>query len=52
MGIDALKRLQSSIEALESTMMRRENVIRFLIGRIVLMLAMLAGFWIAMRQTL
>jgi uncharacterized protein YneF (UPF0154 family) len=34
----------------ETTLMKRENVIRFLVVRLLLMLAMVVGFWAAMRQ--
>lgn len=41
--------LQNRLDAMERTMLRRENVIRFLVGRAVLMLAMVVGFLMAMR---
>lgn len=46
----ALKRLQAQLQAFESTMLRRENVIRFLVGRFLLMLMMVLGFWMAFRN--
>ena len=45
-----LQQLQARITAVETTLMKRENVIRFLVVRLVLMLAMVVGFWAAMRQ--
>ena len=52
MDIAAVKRLQDLLQAFESAMVRRENVIRFLVGRFLLMLSMVIGFWIAVRNTL
>lgn len=48
----ALKRLQAQLQAFESIMLRRENVIRFLVGRFLLMLMMVLGFWITFRNRL
>lgn len=45
-----LQQLQDRITALETMLMKRENVIRFLVIRLLLMLAMVVGFWAAMRQ--
>jgi hypothetical protein len=52
MEFAAWKQLQAQLQAFESTMVRRENVIRFLLGRFLLMLAMVVGFWVAIRNTL
>lgn len=52
MQFTALKRLQAVLQHIETTMVRRENVIRFLVGRSLLMLAMVVGFWLAMRNSL
>jgi len=52
MQFTALKRLQTVLQHIETTMVRRENVIRFLVGRSLLMLAMIVGFWLAMRNSL
>ena len=52
MDIAAVKRLQDLLQAFESAMVRRENVIRFLVGRFLLMLTMVIGFWIAIRNAL
>ncbi|NBW62035.1 MAG: hypothetical protein EBR33_02165 [Synechococcaceae bacterium WB4_1_0192] len=52
MQFTALKRLQTVLQHIETTMVRRENVIRFLVGRSLLMLAMVVGFWLAMRNSL
>jgi len=52
MGFTALKRLQAVLQRIETTMVRRENVIRLLVGRFLLMLAMVVGFWLAMRNSL
>ena len=52
MEFTALKRLQAVLQHIETTMVRRENVIRFLVGRSLLMLAMVVGFWLAMRNSL
>ena len=45
-------RLLSQLQAFESTLVRRENVIRFLVGRFLLMLVMVIGFWVAIRNTI
>jgi len=50
MRLAPLQQLQSRIAAVETTLMKRENVIRFLVVRLLLMLAMVVGFWAAMRQ--
>ncbi len=39
-----LQRFLGRFEALENHLTRRENMIRFLIGRLLLMVLMLAGF--------
>ena len=52
MQFTALKRLQTVLQHIETTMVRRENVIRFLVGRSLLMLVMVVGFWLAMRNSL
>jgi len=44
--------LQKHLEAIESSMMKRENVIRFLVARFLLMAAMVIGFWAGIRRTL
>lgn len=46
------KALQARMQTFESAMIRRENVIRFLVGRLLLMLAMVIGFWVTIRSTL
>jgi len=45
-------RLQSQLQALEAALIRRENVIRFLVGRCLLMLAMVIGFWLVIRNAI
>lgn len=54
MTLASLQQLQARIAAVETTLMKRENVIRFLVVRLLvrllLMLAMVVGFWAAMRQ--
>jgi hypothetical protein len=50
MTLAPLQQLQARITAVETTLMKRENVIRFLVVRLLLMLAMVLGFWAAMRQ--
>ena len=52
MEFAALKRLQDQLQIVDSVMVRRENVIRFLVGRFLLMLTMVIGFWIGIRNTL
>jgi hypothetical protein len=52
MEFTALKRLQAVLQHIETTMVRRENVIRFLVGRFLLMLAMVVAFWLAIRNSL
>lgn len=52
MEFAAWKQLQAQLQAFEASMVRRENVIRFLIGRFLLMLAMIVGFWVAIRSSL
>jgi uncharacterized membrane protein len=52
MDFTAWKRLQERLQAFEAYMVRRENVIRFLIGRFVLMLMMVLGFWVGIRSSL
>ena len=47
-----LTTLQQRLEALELVLMRRENVIRLLSARLLLMLAMVLGFWLVMRHTI
>ena len=44
--------LQKHLEAIESSMMKRANVIRFLVARFLLMAAMVIGFWTGIRRTL
>lgn len=44
--------LQQRLQAFEAVMIRRENVIRFLVARFVLMLTMVLGFWVGVRHTL
>lgn len=43
--------LQTGLQRIESVLMRRENVIRLLVGRLLLMLMMVIGFWVAMRHS-
>jgi hypothetical protein len=50
MTLAPLQQLQARIAAVETTLMKRENVIRFLVVRLLLMLAMVVGFWAAMCQ--
>jgi MFS-type transporter involved in bile tolerance (Atg22 family) len=45
-------RLQKRLQAIETTMMKRENVIRFLIARFLLMGAMVVAFWVGVRYAL
>ena len=52
MEFTAWARLQDRLQAFESVMVRRENVIRFLVGRFVLMLIMVLGFWVGIRSSL
>jgi hypothetical protein len=52
MEFAAWKQLQAKPQAFESMMVRRENVIRFLLGRFLLMLTMVVGFWVAIRNSL
>ena len=47
-----LANVQQQIEALEQVLMRRNNVIRLLGARLLLMLAMVVGFWLTMRQAI
>jgi hypothetical protein len=42
--------LQQRVQRFEIAMTRRENVIRFLVVRLLLMLTMVIGFWAAMRH--
>lgn len=51
MELAVLKRLQDRLLALEAAMLRRENVIRFLVGRFLVMLMMVLGFWIGIRRS-
>jgi hypothetical protein len=44
--------LQKRLEAIETRMMKRENVIRFLIARFLLMGAMVVAFWVGLRNAL
>lgn len=41
--------LQKRLQAIETTMMKRENVIRLLIARFLLMGAMVVAFWVGLR---
>lgn len=52
MKFTAWKRLQDDLQRLETVMVRRDNVIRFLVGRFLLMLAMVIGFWFVMRHSI
>ena len=52
MKFTAWKRLQDDLQSLEAAMVRRDNVIRFLVGRFVLMLAMVVSFWFIMRDSI
>jgi len=40
--------LQQHLQAFEATLLTRENVIRFLSARFLLMLAMVLGFWLVL----
>lgn len=42
--------LNSGLEAAETALMKRQNVIRFLVVRLLLMLAMVIGFWAVMHN--
>lgn len=44
--------LQDRMQAFEAVMVRRETVVRFLLARFLLMLAMVLGFWLGVRQDL
>jgi hypothetical protein len=37
---------------METSLLRRENVIRFLMARCLLMSSMVIGFWLLMRESL
>ena len=52
MEFSAWNRLQTWLQSIESVMVRRENVIRFLVVRFLLMLTMVFGFWIGVRHGL
>jgi hypothetical protein len=52
MEFSAWNRLQTWLQSVESVMVRRENVIRFLVVRFLLMLTMVLGFWIGVRYGL
>lgn len=45
-------RLQHKIAGVETVLMRRENVIRLLTARFLIMLAMVLSFWLAMRHAI
>jgi len=45
-----LQALQHRLEAVETTFTRRETMIRFLLGRLVLMVLMLAAFVVALNR--
>jgi hypothetical protein len=45
-----LQALQQRIEAVETTLTRRETMISFLLGRLVLMVLMLAAFVVALNR--
>lgn len=49
MNLALLRRLQARLDALEMAMMKRENVIRFLVARFLVMLAIVLGFWAGIR---
>jgi hypothetical protein len=42
--------LNSRLETMETILMKRQNVIRFLVVRLLLMLAMVIGFWAVMHN--
>jgi hypothetical protein len=44
--------LQKRLQTIETTMMERKNVIRFLIARFLLMGAMVIAFWVSLRYAL
>jgi len=44
--------LQDRLQAFEAVMVRRENVIRFLLVRFLLMFTMVLGFWLGVRRSL
>jgi hypothetical protein len=46
-----LHALQQRLEAVETTLTRRENMIRFLLGRLLLMGTMLAVFVISLHRS-
>lgn len=48
----AWTRLQRRLQTMETSLMRRENVIRFLMARFLLMGSMVIGFWLLMRESL
>lgn len=52
MHLPLLQSLQERLKALEAVIFKRENVIRFLILRFLLMLAMVIGFWAGIRQAI
>jgi len=49
---ESWQHLQNRLQTFEAFMIRRENVIRFLVGRLLLMGAMVASFWLTMRASL
>jgi hypothetical protein len=50
MEFDTWKRLQARLQAVEMALARRDNVIRFLVARVLVMLTMVIGFWVGIRQ--
>lgn len=52
MEFAAWTRLQRRLQTMETSLLRRENVIRFLMARFLLMGSMVIGFWLLMRESL
>jgi hypothetical protein len=52
MEFTAWTQLQQRLQSLEAVLIRRENVIRFLVARLLLMLVMVLGFWLVVRPPL
>lgn len=50
MARQAWRGLQQRMQRIEMAMTRRENVIRFLVARLLLMVTMVIGFWAVMRH--
>lgn len=52
MEFAAWTRSQRRLQTMETSLLRRENVIRFLLARFLLMGSMVIGFWLLMRESL